>query len=198
MRSLEKASRNKLEKTVKDAREVAEAGARAALEQMGVESSEAYSHLSEDQRDLRRRLRAHGRQLGDKRDATGKQEIELLTEETAYQHWHRMLFSRFPCRKRPAHVSRPRRTGRRNHRRVRGHGGRRRGQKRMGTGRQVRLAHAPPNIPPGFAGLGTRTSARTPAKTRNDACRFAGRRIHGIRFHRLGVSILARRREKTR
>ena len=95
MRPLEKSSRNKLEKTVKDAREVAESGARAALEQMGVESSEAYSHLSEDQRDLRRRLRAHGRQLGDKRDATGKQEIELLTEETAYQHWHRMLFARF-------------------------------------------------------------------------------------------------------
>ncbi len=95
MRPLEKSSRNKLEKTVKDAREVAEAGARAALEQMGVESSEAYSHLSEDQRDLRRRLRAHGRQLGDERDATGKQEIELLAEETAYQHWHRMLFARF-------------------------------------------------------------------------------------------------------
>ena len=95
MRPLEKSSRNKLEKTAKDAREVAEAGARAALEQMGVESSEAYSHLSEDQRDLRRRLRAHGRQLGDKRDATGKQEIELLAEETAYQHWHRMLFARF-------------------------------------------------------------------------------------------------------
>ena len=95
MRPLEKSSRNKLEKTVKDAREVAEAGARAALEQMGVESSEAYSHLSEDLRDLRRRLRAHGRQLGDKRDATGKQEIELLAEETAYQQWHRMLFARF-------------------------------------------------------------------------------------------------------
>ncbi len=95
MKTLEKSLRNKLEKTVKDAREIAEAGARAALEQIGVESPEAYAHLAEEERDLRRRLRAHGRQLGDVRGSTGEQEIGLLAEETAYQHWHRMLFARF-------------------------------------------------------------------------------------------------------
>ncbi len=52
--------------------------------------------MAEDERDLRRRLRAHGRQLGDRRDPkTGAQEIERLTHEVAYEHWHRMLFARF-------------------------------------------------------------------------------------------------------
>ena len=42
------------------------------------------------------RLRAHGRQLGDRRDAkTGAQETAHLVQECAYEHWHRMLFARF-------------------------------------------------------------------------------------------------------
>ena len=47
-------------------------------------------------RGLRRRLRAHGRQLGDRHDAdTGAQAIDRLVHEVAYEHWHRMLFARF-------------------------------------------------------------------------------------------------------
>jgi hypothetical protein len=93
---LEKSLRNKLERTVKDARDVAETAARSALQQLGVGEAVLYSHLSEADRELRRRLRVHGRQLGDIRNAkTEIQEIERLTEEVAYEHWHRMLFARF-------------------------------------------------------------------------------------------------------
>ena len=96
MQPLEKSLRNKLEKTVKDARVVSEAAAKAALEQIGVGEAVAFSRLSESERELRRRLRAHGRQLGDFRNAaTEVQQIDRLIEEVAYEHWHRMLFARF-------------------------------------------------------------------------------------------------------
>ena len=64
MQPLDKAVRNRLERTIKTARTVAETAARAALEQMGVHEASAPAFLGEDQRALRRRLRAHGRQLG--------------------------------------------------------------------------------------------------------------------------------------
>ncbi|MFZ4851296.1 MAG: Eco57I restriction-modification methylase domain-containing protein, partial [Caldilinea sp.] len=70
--------------------------ARSLLEQLGVERAGAFSYLSESQRELRRRLRSHGRQLGDRRDpSTEAQAIDLLVQEVAYQHWHRMLFARW-------------------------------------------------------------------------------------------------------
>jgi hypothetical protein len=96
MKPLDKILRNQLERVVKDARDLAEAGARSALEQLGVGESTALGHLSEPERDLRRRLRIHGRQLGDNRkEKRGTQEMERLDEEVAYEHWHRMLFARF-------------------------------------------------------------------------------------------------------
>lgn len=96
MQPLDKSLRNKLEKTVKEARVLAEKAARSALEQLGVEQAAPYEYLTQEQRDLRRRLRAHGRQLGDVRNTkTEEQEISRLIEEMAYEHWHRMLFARF-------------------------------------------------------------------------------------------------------
>jgi len=96
MQHLDTNLRNLLERTVKDAREYAEAGAKAALEQMGVGNSQPYAFLSEAEKEVRRKLRVHGRQLGDIRyEENGVQSIELLTEEIAYEHWHRMLFARF-------------------------------------------------------------------------------------------------------
>jgi hypothetical protein len=96
MRPLDKVLRNKLERTVKEARDIAEDAARAALEQLGVGEAKPYGYLSEKERELRRKLRVHGRQLGDYRNSkTEIQEIERLTEEVAYEHWHRMLFARF-------------------------------------------------------------------------------------------------------
>ena len=95
MQPLEKSLRNKLEKTIKDARDIAEDAARAALEQLGVGEPTAYPHLTEADRKLRRKLRAHGRQLGNGRNAKGEQALDRLIEEVAYEHWHRMLFARF-------------------------------------------------------------------------------------------------------
>jgi len=96
MHHLEKSLRNQLERTVQNGREISENAARAALEQLGVSQSVPFSYLTEPERNLRRRLRAHGRQLGDIRNPdTGTQETERLVEEAAYQHWHRMLFARF-------------------------------------------------------------------------------------------------------
>lgn len=92
---LEKQLRSKLENTIKEARDIAEAGALAALQQLGVGLKEADAHLTEADKDLRRRLRAHGRQLADVRKPDGTQELARLTEEVAYEHWHRMLFARF-------------------------------------------------------------------------------------------------------
>jgi hypothetical protein len=86
--------RKKLEESVKRAREIADAAARAALGQLGIADALASPHLRAEERELRRRLRAHGRQLGDLRRGEA-QEIDRLAEEIAYQHWHRMLFARF-------------------------------------------------------------------------------------------------------
>lgn len=95
-RALEKSLRNELEAAVKKARDIAEAAAKSALEQLGVGEATLPLHLSESEKDLRRRLRAHGRQLGDVRnEKTKTQELTRLTEEVAYEHWHRMLFARF-------------------------------------------------------------------------------------------------------
>lgn len=93
--ALDKTLRNKLEKTIKEAREAAEAGALAALEQLGVGDSLPPSFLNEPEKALRRRLRVHGRQLGDIKYTNSQQSLEILTEEIAYEHWHRMLFARF-------------------------------------------------------------------------------------------------------
>lgn len=95
MRPLDKKLRTELERTVNDARETAEAAARAALEQLGVGEPDPFPYLSEDEKDLRRRLRVHGRNLGDVRSSDKTQEVDRLVEEAAYEHWHRMLFARF-------------------------------------------------------------------------------------------------------
>ena len=95
MEPLDKTFRNRLERTIKDARDTAEAAAQAALEQLGVREINPYSHLNESDRELRRHLRVHGRQLGDHRKPNGEQATDRLIEKIAYEHWHRMLFARF-------------------------------------------------------------------------------------------------------
>jgi len=96
MATLARDLRKELERTVKHARRVAESGARKVLEQLGVHHHEPYGSMPPEQRALRNRLRAHGRQLGDRRDRQkGTQTIDRLIQECAYEHWHRMLFARF-------------------------------------------------------------------------------------------------------
>lgn len=98
MQSLDTDLRSQLESTVEEAREVAETGANAALNQLGVGDREKPDYLDDEQAELRRRLRARGRQLGDElksRQRSGEQETIRLAREIAYEHWHRMLFARF-------------------------------------------------------------------------------------------------------
>ena len=95
-RYLPAALRRALEKTAKDARVVAEDGARDAIRRLGIADSKAPAYLRDDEKELRRRLRAHARALGDvfdKNDET--QGTKRLVEAAAYAHWHRMLFARF-------------------------------------------------------------------------------------------------------
>ena len=89
--------RNKLERVVIEARDAAEAGARAALQALAVHERDAYPHLKKQPEllQLRNALRARARQLGDRQDASGRIAIDHLAAECAYEHWHRMLFARF-------------------------------------------------------------------------------------------------------
>ncbi|MDR2353615.1 MAG: SAM-dependent DNA methyltransferase [Deltaproteobacteria bacterium] len=96
MRSLDLALRILLERSIKKARQIAEDAARMVLDNLGVSEPLPLPHLNEKELELHQRLRIHGRQLGDVQDSpSGVQEIGLLLEEVAYEHWHRMLFARF-------------------------------------------------------------------------------------------------------
>jgi hypothetical protein len=92
---LAKPLRTQLENTVKAARDIAEIAAYAAIAELGVGEGKAPEYLSDEQKNLRRCLRAHSRQLGDLKHANDTQEIRRLVWETAYEHWHQMLFARF-------------------------------------------------------------------------------------------------------
>lgn len=88
--------RRALEKAIKEARIVAEEGARDAIRRLGIADSKAPGYLNDNEKELRRRLRAHARALGDEFDrGTEAQETKHLIEGAAYAHWHRMLFTRF-------------------------------------------------------------------------------------------------------
>lgn len=92
---LDKVLRRTLEATVVKARDIAEQAASQALKRLGVGDAKPADYLSDEQRKMRIRLRAHGRQLGDSKDVNGQQSIHKLVAEVAYEHWHRMLFARF-------------------------------------------------------------------------------------------------------
>jgi len=87
--------RRDLERSIVNARKAAEAGAQSALIALTVPDTKAGNHLDASAKKLRNQLRAHARQLGDKRASDGKQETRRLERECAYEHWHRMIFARF-------------------------------------------------------------------------------------------------------
>ena len=95
MTILSRSLRRQLENAVGEARDEAEKAAKEAIARLGVAEPDAPSRLSDDHKALRRRLRAHGRALGDTRDAVGAMTTIRLQDAAAYELWHRMLFSRF-------------------------------------------------------------------------------------------------------
>ena len=100
MPSLAKQLRNDLSRVTLAARTAAEAACTAALENLAVHEKDYRGHMSMDQRQLRNRLRARGRALGDRADtAKGTQEMTRLIEDAAYEHWP------ISARKAPASIS---------------------------------------------------------------------------------------------
>ncbi len=97
MTTLSTPLRRQLENTVKQAREMAESGARKALKALAVHEPDPFRHMTEAQRDLRRKLRAQAKQLGDgeSQSRRGAYEIGHLAEKLAYDQWHRLLFARY-------------------------------------------------------------------------------------------------------
>lgn len=93
MAILSKEHRKFLENTVAAARKIAVTGAEKAVLALRVGDKEAPSDHA--QKELRSQLRAHGRQLGDRRQPSGTQETVRLEQAFAYEHWHRLLFARF-------------------------------------------------------------------------------------------------------
>src|SRR6266852_3325383 len=81
MASLTKDLRRQLERTVAEARTIAEQGAEESL---------AYA-LNAAERKFRVSLRAHAKQLGDRPN----ERPAHLIQAVAYEHWHRLLFARF-------------------------------------------------------------------------------------------------------
>jgi hypothetical protein len=77
------------------ARKIAETGAQKGLEALAVHELDPNGHMDATQRVLRRQLRAQARQLGDGESPArrGAYQTERLTEKTAYDQWHRILFS---------------------------------------------------------------------------------------------------------
>lgn len=96
MAALESKLRRDLERAIVEARNIVVAGVKAKLQELTVHEGKKGAHLSETDASLRTRLRAHGRQIGDRRNSqTGSQTIDRLTQECAYEQWHRMIFVRF-------------------------------------------------------------------------------------------------------
>lgn len=97
MSSLPTPLRRQLESGIRQARKIAEAGARNALEALAVQEPDPYRHMDEVARSLRRQLRAQAKQLGDGESLhkPGAYEIKHLAEKLAYDQWHRLLFARY-------------------------------------------------------------------------------------------------------
>jgi len=97
MSSLPSTLRRKLESAIKQARKIAEAGARKSLEALAVHEPDPYQHMDKEQRRHRKQLQAQAKQLGDTESHSkpGAYEIKHLVEKTAYDQWHRLLFAQF-------------------------------------------------------------------------------------------------------
>jgi hypothetical protein len=94
-KALDRDIRRLLDRAVRKARIAAEDGARKALTELGLEDAKRPGGLSAAQSELRNRLRAHAKSLGDVMRSDGTIKANRLVREIAYEHWHRALFARF-------------------------------------------------------------------------------------------------------
>ena len=92
MNPLDKTLRNGLERTVKEAREVAENAARAALEQLGVGEAAPFGHLSEQDRELRRKLRVQAGVFTIQNNRGGAQRADHDQRQQSNKRLSHMIF----------------------------------------------------------------------------------------------------------
>jgi len=91
MASLIKELRRQLERTVAEARKIAEEGAEQSLKRLAVDAPRPHDALTIEEKKLRVSLRAHAKQLGDRLD----ERPARLIQAVAYERWHQLLFARF-------------------------------------------------------------------------------------------------------
>ncbi len=95
MAALRPELRKDLERAIIKARNLVVADVTDRLKELNVHEGKRGA-LSDSQAELRVRLRAHGKQIGDVRNSqSDAQQIERLVQECAYEQWHRMIFVRF-------------------------------------------------------------------------------------------------------
>jgi hypothetical protein len=95
MPALDSKLRSQLDDLCQTARDLVGTYAQSALQKRAVDAAEPLPYFGPKDKELRNRLRARGRQVGDVRNADGTQSIDQLAQELAYEYWHRMLFARF-------------------------------------------------------------------------------------------------------
>jgi hypothetical protein len=95
MAALKPEFRKDLERVIIKARNLVVADVTDRLKELNVHEGKRGA-LSDTQANLRVRLRAHGKQIGDVRNSqSDAQQIDRLVQECAYEQWHRMIFVRF-------------------------------------------------------------------------------------------------------
>jgi hypothetical protein len=95
MAALKPELRKDLERVIIKARNLVVADVTDRLKELNVHEGKRGA-LSDTQANLRVRLRAHGKQMGDVRNSqSDAQAIDRLVQECAYEQWHRMIFVRF-------------------------------------------------------------------------------------------------------
>lgn len=95
MAALKPELRKDLERVIIKARNLVVADVTDRLKELNVHEGKRGA-ISDTQANLRVRLRAHGKQIGDIRNSqSDAQQIDRLVQECAYEQWHRMIFVRF-------------------------------------------------------------------------------------------------------
>ena len=86
--------RKRLERCIDKAHEIAERGARVALEALDVHCAKTQRRMSQEQEAFRQKLIERAHSLGERWEGE-RRDLTPLIRECAYEYWHGMLFARF-------------------------------------------------------------------------------------------------------
>ncbi len=186
--------RRQLENVVIQARDVAEAAARSALQKRAVDAAEPFPHFNAAEKEQRNRLRARGRQVGDVRDADKKADHRPTHPGTRLRVLASNAVRPVPGRKQSADA--PGRRGRQpgGVRRAGANGGPARPE-RLRPGGAVRRRHAAADFPHRRRAAGDRVRPGTANRTGKGVVEAAPSDFLGRRQPRLGLPVLADQEE---